>query len=54
MHKKIGVIWGDCASKEIVAQALSVLEAIEKKYGHEFEYTKILMGGEAIDEMGEP
>ncbi|WP_304727371.1 3-isopropylmalate dehydrogenase [Dubosiella newyorkensis] len=54
MHKKIGVIWGDCASKEIVAQALSALEAIEKKYGHEFEYTKILMGGEAIDEMGEP
>lgn len=54
MKKKIGVIWGDCASPEIVEQALRVLNKIQEKYGHEFEYTKILMGGEAIDQMGEP
>lgn len=54
MKKKIGVIWGDCASPEIVKQAIRVLDRIAQKYGHTFEYTKILMGGEAIDQMGEP
>ncbi|GJM56869.1 3-isopropylmalate dehydrogenase [uncultured Dubosiella sp.] len=54
MKKKIGVIRGDCSSPEIVAQTLRVLDRIAEKHGHEFEYTKILMGGEAIDEMGEP
>jgi len=54
MKKKIGVIWGDCASPEIVKQAICVLDRIAQKYGHTFEYTKILMGGEAIDQMGEP
>lgn len=54
MNKKIGVIWGDCSSPEIVKQAIRVLDRIAQKYGHTFEYTKILMGGEAIDKMGEP
>lgn len=54
MKKKIGVIWGDGSSPEIVREAIAVLDTIANKYGHEFEYTKILMGGEAIDVMGEP
>lgn len=54
MNKKIGVIWGDCSSPEIVKQAIRVLDRIAQKYGHTFDYTKILMGGEAIDKMGEP
>ncbi|MBQ0064967.1 MAG: 3-isopropylmalate dehydrogenase [Firmicutes bacterium] len=54
MNKKVGVIWGDCSSPEIVKQALKVLEVIEKKYGHKFDYEKIAMGGEAIDLYGEP
>ncbi|MDO4466664.1 MAG: 3-isopropylmalate dehydrogenase [Bacillota bacterium] len=54
MNKKVGVIWGDCSSPEIVKQALKVLDVIETKYGHKFEYEKIAMGGEAIDLYGEP
>ena len=54
MNKKIGVIWGDCSSLEIVQEALNVLNVIEKKYGHSFEYVDIAMGGEAIDKYGEP
>lgn len=54
MEKKIGVIWGDASSPEIVKQALRVLDAIAKKYNHTFHYTDIAMGGEAIDKYGEP
>ena len=54
MHKKIGVIRGDCSSHEIVDQSLRVLDFIAEKYGHEFEYTPIAMGGDAIDQFGHP
>ena len=54
MKKRIGVIWGDCSSPEIVKQALRVLDKIAIKYGHKFEYEDIAMGGEAIDKYGEP
>lgn len=54
MHKKIGVIRGDCSSHEIVDQTLRVLDFIAEKYGHEFEYTSIAMGGDAIDQFGHP
>ncbi|MGN1277197.1 MAG: isocitrate/isopropylmalate family dehydrogenase, partial [Floccifex sp.] len=54
MHKKIGVIWGDCSSVEIVEQALKVLKTIEKKYNHNFEYVDIAMGGQAIDLYDDP
>ena len=54
MEKKIGVIWGDCSSPEIVQEAINVLDCIQKKYNHTFTYEKIAMGGEAIDLYGEP
>ncbi len=54
MEKKIGLIWGDCSSKEIMEQAVNVLKRIEEKYGHHFIYTDIAMGGEAIDLYGNP
>lgn len=54
MQKKIGVIWGDCSSVEIVEQAVNVLKTIEKKYSHSFEYIDIAMGGQAIDLYGDP
>lgn len=53
-HKKIGVIRGDCSSREIVEQTLRVLDQIAEQYGHEFEYLPIAMGGDAIDTYGEP
>ena len=54
MKKNIGVIWGDCSSPEIVREALRILNKIALKYDHEFVYTDIAMGGEAIDKYGEP
>lgn len=53
MYYKIAVIPGDGIGPEVVAQAMRVLDEIGKKYGHEFEYTELLAGGCAIDELGE-
>jgi 3-isopropylmalate dehydrogenase len=33
---------------------LEVLEAVGNKYGHEFKFNKVLMGGCAIDATGHP
>lgn len=54
MKKTIGVIRGDCSSREIVEQALRVLDRIAEKYNHEWTYVPIAMGGDAIDQFGEP
>ena len=54
MEKNIAVIWGDCASPEIVRQAVRVLDKVAEKYGHTFHYTDAAMGGEAIDKYGDP
>ena len=54
MEKNIALIYGDCASPEIVTQAVRVLDAIAAKYGHTFTYTRAYMGGEAIDRFGDP
>ena len=54
MKKNIALIWGDCSSPEIVTQAVRVLDKIAAKYGHEFTYTDVAMGGEAIDKYGDP
>lgn len=50
----IAVIEGDGIGPEIVNGAVTVLDAIGKKYGHKFNYTKVLMGGCAIDATGVP
>ncbi|WP_288339483.1 3-isopropylmalate dehydrogenase [uncultured Allobaculum sp.] len=54
MNKTIGVIRGDCSSREIVEQTLRVLDRIAEKYNHEWTYVPIAMGGDAIDQFGEP
>ena len=54
MKKNIALIRGDYASTEIVEQAVRVLHRIAEKYGHEFSYTEVDMGGAAIDKYGEP
>lgn len=54
MNKNIALIYGDCASPEIVTQAVRVLDKIAAKHGHTFTYTRAYMGGEAIDKFGDP
>ena len=54
MRKNIAVIRGDGIGPEIVGQALLVLDKVAEKYGHEFSYTDVDMGGNAIDKWGDP
>lgn len=50
----IALIPGDGIGPEIVAGAVTVLDAVSKKYGHKFNYTEVYMGGCAIDKYGVP
>ena len=54
MKKHIAVLKGDGIGPEIVDQALLVLDAVAKKYGHEFTYTPVDIGGCSIDKHGVP
>ena len=51
---KITLIPGDGIGPEIVDEAVKVLNKVCEKFGHTFDYTKILMGGCSIDEYGVP
>lgn len=54
MKFQVGVIAGDGIGPEIVAEAQKVLNCVGKKFGHEFVYEDILMGGCSIDATGVP
>lgn len=54
MQAKICLLPGDGIGPEIVDQGKLVLEAIGRKFGHEFSFDTQLMGGCAIDACGEP
>ena len=54
MEKTIAVIRGDYSSREFVKETLRVLDRIAEKYGHTFHYVNVAMGGDAIDQYGEP
>ncbi len=54
MESRITLIPGDGIGPEIVREAVKVLDSVADKYGHKFNYTKILMGGCSIDEYGVP
>ncbi len=54
MNKHIVLLPGDGIGPEVVAQALKVLRAVEKRFGLSFSTEEALMGGCAIDATGEP
>ena len=54
MKKHICVMPGDGIGPEIVEEALRVLNAAAKKFGHEFSTEEALIGGSAIDATGTP
>ena len=54
MTKNIALVRGDGIGPEIVGQAKLVLDKIAEIYGHEFVYTDVDMGGNAIDKWGDP
>lgn len=54
MECKVTLIPGDGIGPEIVNEAKKVLDKVGEKFGHNFEYNTILMGGCSIDEYGVP
>ena len=54
MEKNITLLKGDGIGPEIVDQAVKVLDAVAKKYGHKFNYTEVDIGGCSIDKFGVP
>ncbi len=54
MKKMIAVLRGDGIGPEIVKGTLLVLNEVAKKFGHNFVYNDVLLGGAAVDETGEP
>ena len=54
MNKNITLLKGDGIGPEIVDQAVKVLCAVAKKYGHTFNYTEVDIGGCSIDKYGVP
>ena len=54
MTENIALVRGDGIGPEIVGQAKLVLDKIAEIYGHEFVYTDVDMGGNAIDKWGDP
>ncbi|MDF2473920.1 MAG: 3-isopropylmalate dehydrogenase [Anaerocolumna sp.] len=54
MNYNIAVIPGDGIGPEIITEAKRVLDKIGVKYGHNFQFTEVLMGGISIDTHGVP
>lgn len=54
MKAKIAVLAGDGVGREIVPEAVKVLQAIGENYQHTFEFVSADIGGQAIDKVGVP
>jgi 3-isopropylmalate dehydrogenase len=54
MEYKIALLPGDGIGPEIVAEAVKVLDAVGRKFGHRFNCTRALVGAAAIDATGDP
>jgi 3-isopropylmalate dehydrogenase len=52
MPRNILVLPGDGVGPEVMAEALRVLESVEKRGNHEFDLTEDVAGGAAIDKFG--
>lgn len=54
MEAVITLLPGDGVGPDVTASARTVLDAIASKYDHNFEYHDALIGGAAIDAVGDP
>ncbi|MCI8726029.1 MAG: 3-isopropylmalate dehydrogenase [Hungatella sp.] len=54
MNCRIVTIPGDGIGPEIVREACKVLDKTGQVFGHDFQYTEVLMGGCSIDAFGVP
>ena len=49
---RIVVLPGDGIGPEVTREAIKVLEAVGRRFGHRFEFTEDLFGGACIDRYG--
>src|SRR5690349_8295978 len=54
MNKSIAVLSGDGIGPEVAASAVKVLQAVAKKFNHQFEFKEGLIGAIAIDKTDDP
>jgi 3-isopropylmalate dehydrogenase len=54
MQKNIALLAGDGIGPEVIAEAVKVLKAVEKRFGVNFNFEKSLIGAAAIDDCGDP
>ena len=50
----IATLPGDGIGPEVIEQTCAVFNKIGELYGHSFEFKEYLVGGAAIDQLGEP
>ncbi len=54
MKALIAVLPGDGVGPEVVAEAARCLNAVARRFGHEFQLQEALVGGAALDAHGDP
>lgn len=54
MIAKIVLLPGDGIGPEVVGEAHRVLDAVARKFGHRFDFSSHPIGGNAIDDFGDP
>ena len=54
MSFRIAVLPGDGVGPEVTAEAVKVMEAVGRRFGHAFDLSTAKVGGAAIDELGTP
>jgi len=54
MRARIVTLPGDGVGPEVTAAAVAVLQSVATHFGHDFSYDEHLIGGAAIDAIGEP
>ena len=54
MEKNIAYLPGDGIGPEVAKQAKKALEAVAKKFNHQFRFTEAPVGATAIDQTGDP
>lgn len=54
MDAKIVLLPGDGIGPEVTAQGEHVLQTVAEKFGHHFEFSSCPIGGNAIDDFGNP
>ncbi|MEP6616811.1 MAG: 3-isopropylmalate dehydrogenase [Ginsengibacter sp.] len=54
MNKNIAILPGDGIGPEVTQQSIKVLNAVSGHFDHTFNYTRCLIGADAIDKTGNP